>query len=604
MIPLVVNPLGLQIYTQAKTSWFLLFSALSIGALALTIFCQKKIKIDYHKYLTFFFLFWIISLFISTSLANNLTSIFGAYSNPQGLIFYLLIFVHFFFCLHLLNSKKAISVFFNITKIIAALICLHAVGQYFNIDPFVDVDNKRYLFRVYGTIGQPNFLGQFLIFPFFILLFQIKEFLNQKKYQSLAINTALFLLITVVIYLTKNRATWLAIFFSLYIWFIIFSGFKKTLKISASLVGILSATALLYLSEISMRSINSRAILWDGTLKILDWGNALFGNGLESFYQSFAKIMPKEVFLYEEFYTFPQSPHNEFLATLTERGLFGVVLYLLPIVFLGYLLIKGKIQNSTQKITFFAILSYLISVQFSFSTIEHWVFLAGFWAILLRQTLKFRSKIFYFKKFTARFIIVIILAIVSITNLLFSFATLRTDLLLRRGINEYVENAMLSRRAFRSAISALPFFSYPREIFISLFISSISIDKQFSKNIEKQLEYFGVITDQDFNYHIMSMRFAAEMNNPKKFAEHFEQAVRKAPNLPLVYTEAGNINFERGDCLAAVNSYEKLLLLAPPKYIKNKENCEQINECRIFKNNAFAFFEAMENMEKCKSLER
>lgn len=606
MIPLIINPFGLQMYTQAKLSWFLFFLSLFLASLALVIFCQKKIKIDYHKHLSIFIVLWTTSLVISTALSNNLISIFGAYSNPQGLIFYLLLFTYFFIFLHLFSNKRSISILFNTTKIITALICLHAVGQYFNIDPFIDVDNKKYLFRVYGTIGQPNFLGQFLIFPFSILLFQMKEFWTQKKYQQLALNTPLFLLIISTILLTKNRATWLAIFFGLYILFLFLFKLKKSYKFTFSLAALLAGTALLYLADISVRSIHARMFLWGGVLKILDWKNALFGNGLESFYQTFVKIMPKEVFLYEEFYTFPRSPHNEFLTVLTERGVFGAVLYLTSIAFLIFLLFKGKIKSSIQKITFFTILVYMISVQFSFSTVEHWVFLTAFWAILLRQTLQFKSGTIFFKKVTKKIISIVILSFASIVLLFASFSLLKTDLLLKKGINQYITNPnpRQSYQTLNQAIEMSPFFAYPREIIINLFIPFVSTDIKFAENTEKHIKYFGVITSQDFNYHIISMQFWANMNDLKKSAEHFRQAAEKSPNLPLLYTEAGDLSFSKGDCPTAINNYEKLLFLAPPKYTENQYNCEQVNECRIFLKNASAFFRAMENLQKCKNLIR
>jgi len=105
-----------------------------------------------------------------------------------------------------------------------------AILQLFNIDPFVDIDNQEFLFRVYSTIGQPNFLGQFLIFPFFIIFFSITNFYKNKKYKSLILNSLLLLAILIIIYFTKNRATWLAMSISLFFYLILFLDIKTIYK--------------------------------------------------------------------------------------------------------------------------------------------------------------------------------------------------------------------------------------------------------------------------------------------------------------------------------------------------------------------------------------
>ena len=337
-IPLIVNPLSFHIYNSAKISWFLFFigGALSYGILK--FFKQKTIEVVSNKKLSFFLFLWILSLFFSTLFSiAPIQSVFGDYLSFQGFLFSLFLCIHFWTCLHLFDSQKHIQLFFNIVLVVACLVTLYALFQYINLNPLSQMDTGERDFRVYGTLGQKNFLGQFLIFPFFIILFVIQKFWRKQKYENLFLYIVLFLLICIVLYLTRNRATWLAILCSGVFSFLIFSPWKKWVKILLT-GGLISMIPLSFLfGTIDTRSFHSREFLWEGVFQGMNWNTLFFGNGIGSFYQTFMSVMPKDVFIYEEFYKTPQNPHNELLTAFTEQGLFGLIVYIIPLLFLWYL---------------------------------------------------------------------------------------------------------------------------------------------------------------------------------------------------------------------------------------------------------------------------
>ena len=68
-----------------------------------------------------------------------------------------------------------------LTLVIGAVIAVHAILQKFHLDPLQLGNIDEASGRSYGTLGQPNFLGQWLIFPFFIAIRQLFAFKLRRK---------------------------------------------------------------------------------------------------------------------------------------------------------------------------------------------------------------------------------------------------------------------------------------------------------------------------------------------------------------------------------------------------------------------------------------
>ncbi len=571
LIPLIVNPLGLEIYSASKLSWFLFF--LAIFALGLVF--AKKIEVKKNKKLHYYLGALIASLFLSTILSvAPIQSFFGEYHYAKGFIFYLLVIAHFLICLHLFGEKKFRKKFYKVVKVVAAILSVHAILQYFN------PENAEHLYRSYATVGQPNFLAQLLIFPLFLVGFELLDDDRGEKDSYMSI--LLFVLIGLAIFLTKSRAVMLAIMASAYLGFLFFSDVKKLYKwlLTGGLVAIVGALPLL--GFINMRSVNSRALLWSGSLDLLDKWHVFFGTGLNSFYREFVRIMEKSAFTSEQFYTTPTSPHNEILEALLERGVLGLLLYLIPIAFIFWLLFKRKVKRDEGKVAIFAILAYLISVQLSFSTVEHFVYLAGFFAILFLEQLEFEKV----KNVMKGIVWKVMLALVAVCLFVTSLLILKTDLLLAKGIENYVTGEEGAFEVFEEAISSTPVFTFPRKIVIKLFSGETHAE------LVPHLEAYKRISGEDYYYNILAMKLAAIRGNFDLVEEHYLRAAKDAPNLPILYTEAGDIYFENGDCEKVLEMYGILKSLAPV-YEEGSE------EKRLFEKHATGYVNAMERMEEC-----
>jgi len=596
LVPLLINPWGFQMYGGVKTAWFLLFLGLFFAWSAWQIFRDTKFKLKYHKGLIFYLGLWFLSLILSSLFsAAPVRSIFGDYLYLEGALFFSFLFLHFFVCLQLFSKKGAIENFFNLLKIIALMISVHSIGQYFNIDPFTDVDNSEYLFRVYGTVGQPNFLAQWLIFPLIVTSFDFWQALGQEKKKSLILNGMLLLLMMVTIYLTKNRATWLALFLGFYLWLFVFSDLRLRLKLWLGGLAIAAVVFVVFLIGTDFRSLNSRSFLWQGAGMSLDFTNIWLGHGMASFKDVFLRVMPKEVFFFENFYTLPGSPHSEFLQVLLERGLFGLSLYLFSIFYLFKLIWQKKLKNNFAIIAAISLFVYLISVQFSFSTVEHLVVLAAFWAILLLKQLKFKTRNIQLLYQIDRILLTTLFSFLALISFFFAFSIVKADVFLLRAVDRFIYSDPRAYDLFDQANQAMPFWIYTRQLAMDL-----SHDFATDDFLRPNLAKIEIIGGGNFAYHILAIKLAAKDGDLESVDRHYLAARTLGPNAPILYTEVADAYAEAGECEKALEVYRILEDLAAPYYLwLESDQDEDLERARLFRKHAYQFVEAMENKARC-----
>jgi len=588
LIPLIVFPWGYHFYAAGKFLWALLFLGLAFLWGSFCVLRKQKICFYTHKKLFLYVLCLIVSLILSTIFSQApLQSLWGIYLENSGLLFFLFLLIHFFICLHIFQNPKTIQRFFSWIQVLAIPICLHAIFQRWNLDPLVDVDNREHLFRIYGTLGQPNFLGQFLIFPIFITFFRWKEMPTSWR------QGILFMLLLTTLLLTKNRASILGVGISLILYLSSLLTVEKRYK-----YGFFSGVILLWMVGFwarwpELRSMHSRLLIWEQIPQMLEASTLFLGNGLETFYRSFVAVMPREVFEYEKFYTYPLNAHNEVLHTLVERGLLGLSLYLVPIIFLVKIIGSRQLyKNLTIQITGLALFSSLISLQLSFSKVEHWIFIAAFWAILLSQICVFKSIITSFSRLSRGILAGVFIFFGSVC--LFFFGSIFSgERALHAGVESYVFEKEMAYESFQKASRMLPVFASPKKIILDLFF----IERTPDVFLSFQKEQLGIITQQDFEYEILNFQMAALQGDRVARDTSVSRAQLKAPNLPKLYTRMGDVFLGAGDCDQALSAYDHLYSLAPPVAFD-----AGTEEHRIFHKHAGGFVPAMERKEICEAL--
>lgn len=582
LLPLAIHPLAFHPFETAKITWLLMVIGGAFLFLGRYFFQSKSTSVYLHHGLIIYSLSLISILLISTLFSDApALSFWGDYLRFNGSLFFLLFVIHFWILIQILDNKN-MSLLLNIIKWTGGIMSVYALLQYFDIDPLFRINNAEYLFRIYSTIGQPNLLAQWLIFPLFISL---NEALTGKKDRRM--HWLMVTLMLIVIYLTKNRATWLALGMTGMISLLSFGWIQqKTKIIIITLLGFIGAFGF-YFADLNLRSVLSRFILWESSLKLVTLKSLLVGEGLNSFPEKILTVLPKNIFEYENFYTLPASPHNESIQLLIELGLPGLILYWIPIVFITYRVLKGQLKTGRSLMAAAALLTYFISVQFSFSGIEHWVIIAAFWAILLKEKGAFDMKTIKISRLTSTASIA-----VGIIMVLLGFSFTFSDLSLQRAIDAFVEGEN-SAPLFERATQWSPFYQKPA--LIALNILGDEKEKRMHLNKLQRLHPGG------FQYKIQKMKEAGQSGDSQTIDFYFDRLQKRAPAIPVVYTEAGDAFYHANNCRQAINAYQFLKSLAPSAYyLKNSPRYEHQEKYRLFIKHASLFKEAMDKLAECK----
>ncbi|MBI4235378.1 O-antigen ligase family protein [Candidatus Peregrinibacteria bacterium] len=468
----------------------------------------------------------------------------------------------------------------NITIGIGIILSFYAILQQFGIDPFNISDIDMASGRSFATAGHPNFLGQFLIFPIITLFVRIMK--NAGGTKKILLTTALLFTFTGLL-TTFNRASILGILLAICFLKLYKTSGKKRLKfvIIGLFLTIITASMLTYTG--GLRSLNSRINLLQpiGALLI---ENPIFGSGIETFYKTYQKVATKEIYLTENLYDIPDRIHNEPLQVLLDQGAIGFLLYLMTIIFLIWIFIKHKLQTDNQITAYFAILAYLISMQFSFSLSLHMIFLLGMWAVLFADK-NLGKQAFKVKTFKIPEKIIIWLLkpaalLLCIFYMYTAVSMLYADIYFAKGMKSYLKSSTEAEQFFAESLSLNPNSRYYLYNAANLLMGNT-----------ETLARLGKITNDGYHYDIAIANYLGKNGDLKGANKHFEIAAKKAPNWPLIWQMWGDFLFEEKMYTDAITKYEKLINLAPP-YWKWPE------KYRIFKKNHELFFISLQRLNK------
>ena len=264
---------------------------------------------------------------------------------------------------------------------------------------FYQTKNPSFFFggknRPGGTLGNADFLANYLLFNFFIGLLLAeevfrKQFLKMPKLFKILFFSFLFLGLIFLIYsifLTESRGAilglYLGLFFLLF-YFSIFS-FKKKNRIISALTLILFIFPLIFfwqtrgnlfwqkipgirrITNISKEKLftQPRVLVWEMTSKIIK-EKPVLGWGFENYRYAFDENINPKYSKYISENSFWDKPHNIFLEYLTVSGVLGLLAYLWIFVLAFWILFRKR-----KKISPFlgaSLVSYLTANAVSFDT--------------------------------------------------------------------------------------------------------------------------------------------------------------------------------------------------------------------------------------------
>ncbi len=368
-----------QVFEVNKFTLLCIFSGIFSSIWAIDCWTQRNRNNEESRN------FWIFSgLFfalmgIGVFFAQTpIVAFFGGTARHQGMLFLLMMFLLFVFSRNFWKKqeKEKKKYFKNIQKflifpllasatIASALAIQQFFGNFFGVLGLFDfhiLEIKDISMRSMGSLGQPNFLAQFLILPFFLSIF----LLFQKKFWKKGLGMFFGILFLFAIYASASRAGILGIFAGIIIlgllflaqkkhsqkifWIPVFSGF---FVVMTGLFVIFSSPEILSFIGERSRSFLARMQFWTevSPLMFSDIKTFLFGIGgdnLGPLIQPIASIHLNEL---EGFSYLPDRAHTIWIDFPLHYGVPAFFLFLTLLGNIFYQAVKKITEKTTPEIS-------------------------------------------------------------------------------------------------------------------------------------------------------------------------------------------------------------------------------------------------------------
>ncbi len=577
LTPLVFSPFGVQIFEMPQQIFLVVVLSLLLILSAL-IFFREKWSFFYEKRIFLLVSLVFISLLTSAVLSiSPVESFFGSFERGQGLFiqfFYLVLFVALLqFLQKKARREKLLMVIIGVGTALSAIALLQMIGL-----DLTGINNLAQTSgRPFATLGQPNFLGQWLIVPILgihFILIQKKAIKKNRKY----LLWMLLLVNYIGLILTQNKATFLALAVAL-VFLFFYKKFRKIYLVLAVTLVVLLGILLLG----SSRSLSSRLMTWGSAIgPILE--QPVFGHGQETYYLTAQHSLDPKVFRYEDPYTMPDRIHNFVLQTLHDYGLVGF----LTLIFIAAFIIISfrKNPNDENYFSLLALVTFSVSLFFSFSLTSNMVVFCYILALFTVTT-------FSFKKITVsnsglKILFLVMTLLFTGTMVFHQFRTFSANIYLAKGLENFFRDQAAAKQEFYKIISLNPPFRYLHYSVIHL------LSFQYSPEMEQSLTSLGNITNKNFYYFIASARIhKAKGELPAAYAD-LEKAAELAPNFVLIYQLHGQFAYEAANYTRAIRQLEKVLQIVPPFWRKDHAvDFASAEQSRIFLKNHPEFSEVL-----------
>ena len=319
----------------------------------------------------------LLSFFVSSYFSiHPELSFWGSYGRQQGFYSFFYYFLFFYLLLEILlfegrkpsDGKIAPRVKrFTWAMVFSSIpVCFYGLLQYFFLDPLDWEEKAIYSGRIFSTLGQPNFLAQYLILVIPLTVFAL-IFLN-KRFLSRFLTIILLTSQLACLIFTYSRSAWLGLIASSAVLLFLFFWVKGFKKIFWSLSAFFLVAIFIIFSfsiyyshgsysleegmtlsgrvksafDIRAGSNKIRIYYWQASWEIFkasDWQRKLLGYGPETLQDVFAKYYRPDWGIYEKLNTFPDRAHNAVFDTVLQFGLAGLGAF---IFLVGYILLSAS----------------------------------------------------------------------------------------------------------------------------------------------------------------------------------------------------------------------------------------------------------------------
>lgn len=351
-------------------------------------------------------IFWaIFTVFLLSTIFSgaSILAFFGNYQRLFGFISWIFVTICFVILLNSLNLKN-LEKFGLALFLSAVLTSLYAVFQKFGIDPLFKYFNAN-LFegRVYSTLGNPDFLAQFVapVIPLAVAFI----FYTKNTYLKLLNILAVIIMVAALVF-SESRSSILGVIVGAAIFAVYFIvkkrfGLKQILKgltviLAAGLtVGLLfffkggQSLERFKINPTNLRSVESRLNIWGSAWKNI-LAHPLLGTGIDTFAIYFPQYLEPHFFELEEgLNLLADREHNELLQFGVWGGLPAMILYLLMIGFGLKMFFNSPLKkHHLADAVFIGFFILIFQNFFTFSSVSHYMLLTFFLTAMVAITEK------------------------------------------------------------------------------------------------------------------------------------------------------------------------------------------------------------------------
>jgi O-antigen ligase len=335
-----------------------------------------------------------VLLFAGVCLLSTVTSVvprisfWGSYDRRQGLYVVLCYIAIFFLMLETLRTRQQLERLLTAILLTSLPVCLYGIMQHYGLDPFVWRLSTTY--RVYSTLGNPIWVGAYLIMVIPLAVWQIVRYLGlirtKEKRVGLSVvlcGCYLLLLILQLICLlfTQSRGPVMGLVVGALFFFLLLAALRgqrgmalAVLGVSVALLAILAILNLPnsaltplkgipYISRLTKIYIYDRTQVWQSAVDMItaDRIRATIGYGPESMGLIFPLYEPPGFRAVAGDAKIADRSHNETLDVWVTSGLMGLAAYLVLFGSIFYYGLKwlGLVATSRQH-TFLLLITWLV----------------------------------------------------------------------------------------------------------------------------------------------------------------------------------------------------------------------------------------------------
>lgn len=397
VIPLIILP----IETDIDKYYFPKVAAMLIIVISFLIMkFTNKWRINYiikgditNKIL----LLYLLSLIVSTFFAfNKAYAVFGSPGRYEGIITICLYMILFLISRLYINVDEKL---FKIILISAAVVSGYGILQTFGIEPFPrDADRINWV-NAFSTIGNPNFLGSYLVLmiPISVYLFIVdKSLLGMVGYIILfycllGTNTrgawlgyiVAIITFTVIhfIYFRYSKAEfrrYVILFIATLVILLLFNFKTGGALLNRFLTISLDAKELLTDGEKADLTGSHRGFIWKRVIELIKQ-RPITGYGLENLGEMFVKYYSQDMIEFWGKVRYPDKAHNEYLHIAVTSGIPSLMIYL---SFLTIIITNGLKKLANNKLLLLllsSVIGYMAAAFFNISIVSvayiYWIFL-------------------------------------------------------------------------------------------------------------------------------------------------------------------------------------------------------------------------------------